>query len=205
MFKKRENVAAIEEGKLLSPKFDKDGLIPVVTTDYKTGEVLMHGYMNAEALKKTIESKEAYYWSRSRKSVWHKGEVSGFIQKVIEIRIDDDQDSIWMSVDIGNGASCHVGYKSCFYRSMPLGKVENFEKVEMEFKEKKKRFDPNIVYKNKTNPTKIWIIMLQNEDKDLNEICEECKKEDESVTQNLIVHGYKICDSCKLSKTIFPI
>ena len=155
MFKKRENVAAIEEGKLLSPKFDKDGLIPVVTTDYKTGEVLMHSYMNAEALKKTIESKEAYYWSRSRKSVWHKGEVSGFIQKVIEIRIDDDQDSIWMSVDIGNGASCHVGYKSCFYRSMPLGKVENFEKVEMEFKEKKKRFDPNIVYKNKTNPTKI--------------------------------------------------
>jgi len=155
MFKKRENVAAIEEGKLLSPKFDKDGLIPVVTTDYKTGEVLMHGYMNAEALKKTIESKEAYYWSRSRKSVWHKGGVSGFIQKVIEIRIDDDQDSIWMSVDIGNGASCHVGYKSCFYRSMPLGKVENFEKVEMEFKEKKKRFDPNIVYKNKTNPTKI--------------------------------------------------
>ena len=155
MFKKRENVAAIEEGKLLSPKFDKDGLIPVVTTDYKTGEVLMHGYMNAEALKKTIESKEAYYWSRSRKSVWHKGKVSGFIQKVIEIRIDDDQDSIWMSVDIGNGASCHVGYKSCFYRSMPLGKVENFEKVEMEFKEKKKRFDPNIVYKNKTNPTKI--------------------------------------------------
>ena len=155
MFKKRENVATIEEGKLLSPKFDKDGLIPVVTTDYKTGEVLMHGYMNAEALKKTIESKEAYYWSRSRKSVWHKGEVSGFIQKVVEIRIDDDQDSIWMSVDIGNGASCHVGYKSCFYRSVPLGKVENFEKVEMEFKEKKKRFDPNIVYKNKTNPTKI--------------------------------------------------
>ncbi len=155
MFKKRENVAAIEEGKLLSPKFDKDGLIPVVTTDYKTGEVLMHSYMNAEALKKTIESKEAYYWSRSRKSVWHKGEVSGFIQKVIEIRIDDDQDSIWMSVDIGNGASCHVGYKSCFYRSIPLGKVENFEKVEMEFKEKKKRFDPNIIYKNKTNPTKI--------------------------------------------------
>ena len=155
MFKKRENVAAIEEGKLLSPKFDEDGLIPVVTTDCGTGEVLMHSYMNAEALKKTIESKEAYYWSRSRKSVWHKGEVSGFIQKVIEIRIDDDQDSIWMSVDIGNGASCHVGYKSCFYRSMPLGKVENFEKVEMEFKEKKKRFDPNIVYKNKTNPTKI--------------------------------------------------
>ena len=81
MFKKRENVADIEEGKLLSPKFDKDGLIPVITTDCKTGEVLMHGYMNSKALKKTIETKEAYYWSRSRKEVWHKGETSGFVQK----------------------------------------------------------------------------------------------------------------------------
>jgi len=155
MFKKRENVAAIEEGKLLSPKFDKDGLIPVITTDSKTGEVLMHGYMNSEALKKTIETKEAYYWSRSRKEVWHKGETSGFVQKVIEIRIDDDQDSIWMSVDIGDGASCHVGYKSCFYRTVPLGKIEKTEKIEMEFKDKKKKFDPKIVYKGKPNPTKV--------------------------------------------------
>ena len=155
MFKKRENVAAIEEGKLLSPRFDKDGLIPVITTDYKTGEVLMHGYMNSEALKKTIETKEAYYWSRSRKQVWHKGETSGFVQKVVEIRIDDDQDSIWMSVDIGNGASCHVGYKSCFYRAVPLGNIQDTQNVEMEFKDKKKKFDPNIVYKGKPNPTKI--------------------------------------------------
>ena len=137
MFKKRENVAAIEEGKLLSPKFDKDGLIPVITTDCKTGEVLMHGYMNSEALKKTIETKEAYYWSRSRKEVWHKGETSGFVQKVVEIRIDDDQDSIWMSVDIGDGASCHVGYKSCFYRSVPLGKIQDTGNVEIKFKDNK--------------------------------------------------------------------
>ena len=155
MFKKRENVAAIEEGKLLSPKFDKDGLIPVVTTDCRTGEVLMHSYMNAEALKKTIESKEAYYWSRSRKSVWHKGEVSGFIQKVIEIRIDDDQDSIWMSVDIGNGASCHVGYKSCFYRSIPLGIIDNAREIKMKFEEKEKKFDPDKVYKGQPSPTKV--------------------------------------------------
>ena len=155
MFKKRENVAAIEEGKILSPKFDQDGLIPVITTDSKTGEVLMHGYMNSEALKKTIETKEAYYWSRSRKEVWHKGETSGFVQKVVEMRIDDDQDSIWMSVDIGDGASCHVGYKSCFYRSITLGKIENTEKVKIDFKEKKKKFDPEVVYKNKPNPTKI--------------------------------------------------
>ncbi len=155
MFKKRENVADIEEGKLLSPKFDSNGLIPVITTDCKTGEVLMHGYMNSEALKKTIESKKAHYWSRSRKEVWLKGETSGFFQKVTEIRIDDDQDSIWMSVDIGNVASCHVGYKSCFYRSVPLGKIEDTEKVEMEFNDKKKKFDPNIIYKGKPNPTKI--------------------------------------------------
>ncbi len=155
MFKKRENVADIEEGNLLSPKFDSDGLIPVITTDFKTKEVLMQGFMNSEALKKTIETREAHYWSRSRKEVWHKGETSGFIQKVVEMRIDDDQDSIWMSVDIGDGASCHVGYKSCFYRSITLGKIENTEKVKIDFKEKKKKFDPEVVYKNKPNPTKI--------------------------------------------------
>ena len=155
MFKKRENVADIEEGNLLSPKFNKDGLIPVITTDFKTKEVLMQGFMNSEALKKTIETKEAHYWSRSRKEIWHKGKTSGFIQKVVEMRIDDDQDSIWMSVDIGDGASCHVGYKSCFYRSITLGKIENTEKVKIDFKEKKKKFDPEVVYKNKPNPTKI--------------------------------------------------
>ena len=155
MFKKRENVADIEEGNLLSPKFNNDGLIPVIATDFKTKEVLMQGFMNSEALKKTIETKEAHYWSRSRKEVWHKGETSGFVQKVVEMRIDDDQDSIWMSVDIGDGASCHVGYKSCFYRSITLGKIENTEKVKIDFKEKKKKFDPEIVYKNKPNPTKI--------------------------------------------------
>ena len=155
MFKKRENVADIEEGNLPSPKFDKDGLIPVTTTDTKTKEVLMQGFMNSVALKKTIETKEAHYWSRSRNEVWHKGKTSGFIQKVIEIRIDDDQDSIWMSVDIGNGSSCHVGYKSCFYRSIPLGKIENTEKIEIKFEENKKKFDPKTVYKGKPNPTKI--------------------------------------------------
>ena len=155
MFKKRENVADIEEGNILSPKFNNDGLIPVITTDFKTKEVLMQGFMNSEALKKTIETKEAHYWSRSRKEVWHKGETSGFVQKVVEMRIDDDQDSIWMSVDIGDGASCHVGYKSCFYRSITLGKIENTEKVKIDFKEKKKKFDPEVVYKSKPNPTKI--------------------------------------------------
>ena len=155
MFKKRDSVFEVEEGKFLSPKFDSQGLIPVITTDIKTGEVLMHGYMNSEALKKTIETKEAHYWSRSRKSIWHKGKTSGFTQKVIQIRIDDDQDSVWLSVDIGSGASCHVGYKSCFYRSIPLGKIDHSEKVEMKFEEKEKKFDPEKVYKGQPNPTKL--------------------------------------------------
>ena len=115
----------------------------------------MHGYMNDEALKKTIITKEAHYWSRSRKKVWHKGEVSGFVQKVIEMRIDDDQDSIWLLVDIGRGASCHVGYRSCFYRSIPLGKINNDQNIEMEFKEKTKNFDPKKIYKDEPNPTEL--------------------------------------------------
>ena len=155
MFKKRHTIKEVEEGKYLSPKFDENGLIPVITFDSKIGDILMHGYMNSEALKKTIETKEAHYWSRSRKKIWHKGQVSGFIQKVKEIRIDDDQDSVWLSVDIGNGSSCHVGYRSCFYRSIPLGKIKNEEELKMEFKETKKIFDPEKVYKNEPNPTKL--------------------------------------------------
>ena len=153
MFRKRESIFEVEEGKFLSPKFDKQGLISVTTTDSSSGELLMHGYMNDEALKKTIESKEAHYWSRSRKEIWHKGKTSGFVQKVIDLRIDDDQDALWMSVDIGNGASCHVGYKSCFYRKLTYkdGKYD----VELEFTENEKIFDPKKVYYNTPNPTKL--------------------------------------------------
>ena len=101
MFKKRESVFEVEEGKFLSPKFDEKGLIPVTTTDHKSGEVLMHGYMNQEALKITIEKKEACYWSRSRNALWHKGRTSGFVQKIIDFFFFFDQDAIWISVDIG--------------------------------------------------------------------------------------------------------
>ena len=155
MFKKRKSIIEIEEGKILSPKFDEKGLIPVVATDIKSGEVLMHGYMNVEALKKTIETKEAHYFSRSRQQIWHKGKTSGYIQKIIEIRIDDDQDSVWLTVDIGDGASCHVGYRSCFYRSVPLGPIENARQIEIKFEEKEKSFDPKVIYKGQPNPTKI--------------------------------------------------
>jgi len=153
MFKKRESVTEIEEGSLLSPKFDNDGLIPVVTTCVNTKEILMLGYMNVEALKKTIETKEAHYWSRSRKQVWHKGKISGFIQKIKEIRIDDDQDCVWLRVDVKGGASCHVGYRSCFYRSIPMN--NNKSKIVLKFEEDEKIFDPNKVYGDTPNPTKL--------------------------------------------------
>ena len=153
MFKKRISVKEVEEGKKLSPKFDERGLIPVITTDFNTKEVLMHGFMNEEALKKTIETKEVHYFSRSRNEIWHKGKTSGFVQKVKSIRIDDDQDSIWVAVDIGDGASCHVGYKSCFYRSIDSDSKNN--DTTLKFEEKEKKFDPEKVYKGIPNPTKL--------------------------------------------------
>ena len=113
----------------------------------------MHGYMNQEALQITIEKKEACYWSRSRNSIWHKGKTSGFVQKVVDIRIDDDQDALWLTVDIGDGASCHVGYKSCFYRKLTSGEGQYIDKLE--FTEKKKVFDPKEIYGNAPNPTKL--------------------------------------------------
>ena len=154
-FEKRKSIKQIEESNDLAPKFDKNGLIPVVTSDYKSGEVLMHGYMNKEAFSKSIEYGEAFYYSRSRKSLWHKGKTSGFIQKIKEILIDDDQDCVWLKVNVRGGASCHVGYRSCFYRNIPLKKTRRNSKVVLKFKEKKKVFDPKKIYGNAPNPTKI--------------------------------------------------
>jgi len=154
-FKKRISVEEVEEGLSLTPKFDEDGLIPCITTDNNTGEVLMVGYMNAESLTKTIENGEAYYFSRSQQKIWHKGSVSGLTQKIVEMKIDDDQDSIWISVDVsGSGASCHVGYKSCFYRSIPIkSKVD--DNIELIMDDEEKLFDPEEVYQGLPNPTKL--------------------------------------------------
>ena len=153
IFEKRKSIQQVEESNELAPKFDEKGLIPVVTTDFVSGEVLMQGYMNEEAFKQTIDLGEAVYYSRSRKSLWHKGKTSGLIQKIKEIRIDDDQDCIWLRVDVIGGASCHVGYRSCFYRSVPFR--EKNSKLFLKFEEKEKVFDPKKVYGNTTNPTKL--------------------------------------------------
>jgi len=155
MFAARQTIEQVEEGAELAPKFDADGLLPVVTTDATSGEVLMHGYMNAEALQKTIATGEAHYWSRSRQVLWHKGASSGLVQTVVEMRIDDDQDAVWLRVDVAGGASCHVGYRSCFFRSVPLGPHAAAGPVPLTFEESEKVFDPQPVYGDAPNPTKL--------------------------------------------------
>jgi phosphoribosyl-AMP cyclohydrolase len=154
-FARRVSVEQVEEGSELAPKFDADGLIPVVTTAAASGEVLMHAYMNAEALRKTIEHGEAFYWSRSRQCLWHKGATSGLVQKVVEMRIDDDQDAVWLRVEVAGDASCHVGYRSCFYRSIPVGKAASAGASILKFEETEKTFDPRGVYGDAPNPTRL--------------------------------------------------
>ena len=153
LFATRVSVEQVEEGDQLAPKFDEHGLIPVVTTDYETGELLMHAYQNAEALENTIRSGEAWYYSRSRDCLWHKGATSGLVQKVRELRIDDDQDTVWLRVTVADsGASCHVGYRSCFYRRVPIGDKAGGA---LECLEQEKTFDPEEVYGDAENPTRL--------------------------------------------------
>ncbi|MDH3431169.1 MAG: phosphoribosyl-AMP cyclohydrolase [Gammaproteobacteria bacterium] len=156
-FRARQSIGQVEEGNDLAPKFDDRGLITVVTTDAATGELLMQGYMDAEALGLTITSGEAHYYSRSRQVLWHKGATSGFVQKVRELLVDDDQDCIWLRVDVAGGASCHVGYRSCFYRRVPVGESFDAQQadghVDLEWTDREKVFDPEEVYGDAPNPT----------------------------------------------------
>ncbi|MEM1345765.1 MAG: phosphoribosyl-AMP cyclohydrolase [Pseudomonadota bacterium] len=152
-FQARKSVEQVEEGAELAPKFGADGLMPCITTDLHTGEVLMLGWMNAEALRLTIETGEAHYFNRARQALWHKGATSGLVQKVVEARIDDDQDALWLRVEVaGSGASCHVGYRSCFYRAVPVGEEAG---QSLTFLEAEKTFDPNEVYGDAPNPTQL--------------------------------------------------
>jgi phosphoribosyl-AMP cyclohydrolase len=113
---------ALERGAVLAPRFNRDGLIAAVATDAATGEVLMLAWMNAEALRRTLDTGEAHYFSRSRQSLWKKGETSGQVQAVQEIRVDCDQDAVWLKVSpAGDGGACHVGFRSCFYRRVEGG------------------------------------------------------------------------------------
>ena len=148
----RRSIEQVEEGHELAPKFGPDGLLPCITTDAASGEVLMLGWMNSEALQRTLSTRQAHYWSRSRQVLWHKGGTSGLLQHVVELRIDDDQDALWLRVRLQAGpqadpASCHVGYRSCFYRAVDL------DTGALCFVEDGKTFDPRIVYGDAANPT----------------------------------------------------
>lgn len=156
-FRSRQSIEQVEEGNDLAPRFDDRGLITVVTTDAESGELLMQGYMNAEALSLTIQTGEAHYFSRSRQVLWHKGATSGLVQTVRELLVDDDQDCIWLRVDVAGGASCHVGYRSCFYRRVPVGDAfaqqQSDGYVDLEWTDTEKVFDPEEVYGDAPNPT----------------------------------------------------
>ncbi len=133
----------VEEGAAFTPKFDAAGLVTAVATDSKSGDVLMVAHMNAEALRRTIESGEAHYFSRSRNALWRKGESSGHTQRVVEMRVDCDQDAVWIKVVQEGPGACHTGRRSCFYRAVPVGKAGA---VTLEFRDGEKAFDPGKIY-----------------------------------------------------------
>ena len=133
----------IEEGLTFAPKYDADGLVTCVATDLTTGDVVMVAHMNAEALSKTIATGEAWYYSRSRRALWKKGENSGHVQRVVELRVDCDQDAVWIKVEQQGAGACHTGRRSCFYRAVPLGKAGS---VTLEFRDADRTFDPKATY-----------------------------------------------------------
>ncbi len=121
-FAPRTSTAEIEHGQAFMPKFDADGLIPAIVTDAAGGGVLMFAWMNPEALALTLETGVAHFYSRSRRKLWKKGEESGNVLRVHEMRTDCDQDVVWLKVNVeGDGVACHTGARSCFYRQVALG------------------------------------------------------------------------------------
>ncbi|MGE0698227.1 MAG: phosphoribosyl-AMP cyclohydrolase [Hyphomicrobiaceae bacterium] len=148
LFDKPGSAAELEGGLLLTPRFDGAGGIAAVATDAETGEVLMLAWMNAEALALTIETGEAHFWSRSRGRIWRKGEESGNVLQVVELRTDCDQDAVWMRVRIaGHGAACHTGHRTCFYRSIPVGTGDGPRT--MTHAGTPRAFEPATVYRDK--------------------------------------------------------
>jgi phosphoribosyl-AMP cyclohydrolase len=148
-FAPRGSTEAVEEGLAFAPKFDADGLITCIATDARSGEVLMLAHMNAEALRRTVESGEAWYYSRSRKALWRKGETSGHGQRVIEMRVDCDQDAVWIKVEQTGPGACHTGRRSCFYRAVRRG-AQGFA---LEFRDAEKTFDAGAVYGTPGRPS----------------------------------------------------
>src|SRR5216683_596541 len=144
LFSSRGSEQEIEEGRAFAPKFDADGLIACVVTDAQSGALLMVAHMNAQALERTIESGEAWFYSRSRQALWRKGETSGHVLRVAEVRVDCDQDVLWLRVEQSGAGACHTGRRSCFYRAIVRNGPDT--PLTLEFRDDERVFDPAQVY-----------------------------------------------------------
>lgn len=154
-FAERVSVEMIELGRELAPRFDAAGLIPVITCEDASGDVLMLGYMTAEALRLTLATGEVHYFSRSRAAIWRKGEHSGFVHRLVELRVDDDQDCLLARVALEGPGSCHVGYRTCFYRAVAQEALAEDTVVPLRQIETEAAFDAETVYAGLPNPTEI--------------------------------------------------
>ena len=152
-FAPRTSVEFVEHGFSLAPRFDANGLIPVITMDADAGDILMLGHVNDEALCLTIATGEMHDWSRSRRALWRKGEHSGFVHRLVELRVDDDQDCFLARVTLDGPGSCHVGYRSCFYRAIDVGAITPGQPVPLIQLELAPAFDADAVYAGLANPT----------------------------------------------------
>lgn len=155
IFAEGSSVEQVELGETLAPRFDAEGLMPVIVVNADDKIILMLGYMNAEALERTLRTRQAHFWSRSRRALWRKGEHSGFAQRVERVLIDDDQDALILMVTIDGPGSCHVGFRSCFYREVDLASVATDASIRLERVEHRAAFDAEAVYAGLPNPTRL--------------------------------------------------
>lgn len=152
-FAERKSIEQVELGDDLAPRFDAAGLLPAIVVDAETSQILMLGQMNAEALEQTLITRHAHFWSRSRQSLWHKGEHSGFTQTVDRLLVDDDQDALILFVRVEGPGSCHVGFRSCFYREVDLEAADPSRPAQLLRIETVPAFDAETVYAGLPNPT----------------------------------------------------
>jgi len=144
LFSPRGSAQEIEEGQAFAPKFDAGGLIACLVTDVQSGAPLMVAHMNAQALERTVETGEAWFYSRSRQALWKKGETSGHVLHVAEMRVDCDQDVLWLRVRQSGAGACHTGRRSCFYRAIVRAAPD--APLTLEFRDDERAFDPATVY-----------------------------------------------------------
>jgi phosphoribosyl-AMP cyclohydrolase len=155
LFAARESVEQVELGDDFAPRFDADGLVPAVVTNTDDGSILMLGYMSAEAIERTLQTRQAHFWSRSRRALWRKGEHSGYTQTVENILVDDDQDALILVVRLDGPGSCHVGFRSCFYREIDFSSLADATPARLNRIEHERAFDAEAVYAGLPNPTSL--------------------------------------------------